>query len=520
MAVALHIGFLKMTGRPLNSVEIVPAAVLAHLGRRLECTPPRIASIRALYRRWRTLFEHQAVAAEVLGLGRLGPYGERGLIAYLRRETMTVFDVAELVGRARSWLVDHRYVLPNERHLRRLAVAACRHQETRVLETITVAVEASIRENWLDRLTTRHEPSGMAVLEWLRAGPAGKSARNLEDQVAKVRCLDELGARRLVLTELPLAGLEHFARATASRKPASLSRLAEPRRTLEIACFLRLQLVRLTDTGLDLIDHRIADLWGGAHDQAEASEAAQLRRHRGLVVELARLTEDEQLDATELKRQLRSLIAVVTPERILTRMAATRQELARSGKDLGLLLAMARAMDLQVPADHPLAIAFATLDQSAGSTSLPVGVTQPFGTTWKGLIEQEDRAIALGCYRAAALMALKRGLRNGSIAADHSVDHRRREDRLIPRALWERDRGRLMRDLGLPRRCGTFLQRLEASLAAGLAALAEAVSLGALRIENDTILLPRARPATEDPELGPKRHLVLRAIGEPSCRRS
>jgi hypothetical protein len=57
-----------------------------------------------------------------------------------------------------------------------------------------------------------------------------------------------------------------------------------------------------------------------------------------------------------------------------TRMAATRQELARSGKDLGLLLAMARAMDLQVPADHPLAIAFATLARSADSTSLPGGV--------------------------------------------------------------------------------------------------------------------------------------------------
>jgi TnpA family transposase len=479
MAVALHIGFLKMTGRPLNSVEIVPQTVLAHLGRRLDCTPPRIASIRALYRRRRTLFEHQAVAAEMLGLGRLGPYAERGLIAYLRREAMTVFDADELVGRARSWLADHRYVLPNERRLRGLAVAACRHQETGVLETITAAVEASIRENWLDRLTTRHEPSGMTVLEWLRAGPAGKSARNLEDQVAKVRCLDELGARRLVLTELPLAGLEHFAAATASRKPASLSRLAEPRRTLEIACFLRLQLVRLTDTGLDLIDHRIADLWRGARDRAEASEAAQLRRCRRLVAELARLAEDEQLDATELKRQLRSLIAVVTPERMPTRMAATRQELARSGKDLGLLLAMARAMDLQVPADHPLAIAFATLDQCAGS-SLPVGVTQPFGTTWKGLIEQEDRAIALGCYRAATLMALKRGLRNGSIAADHSVDHRRHEDRLIPRALWERDRGRLMRDLGLPRRCETFLRRLEASLAAGLAALAEAVEADSL----------------------------------------
>jgi hypothetical protein len=62
LALALQIGFLKMTGGTLNSVEIIPTGVLEHLGRQLGCAPPRIASIRALYRRRRTLFEHQAAA--------------------------------------------------------------------------------------------------------------------------------------------------------------------------------------------------------------------------------------------------------------------------------------------------------------------------------------------------------------------------------------------------------------------------------------------------------------------------
>ena len=48
LAVALHIVFLKTTGRLLNSVEIVPVSVLEYLGRQLGCTPPRITSIRAL----------------------------------------------------------------------------------------------------------------------------------------------------------------------------------------------------------------------------------------------------------------------------------------------------------------------------------------------------------------------------------------------------------------------------------------------------------------------------------------
>ena len=35
LAVALQIGFIKMTGAPLNSVQLIPAAVLDHVGRQL-----------------------------------------------------------------------------------------------------------------------------------------------------------------------------------------------------------------------------------------------------------------------------------------------------------------------------------------------------------------------------------------------------------------------------------------------------------------------------------------------------
>ncbi len=51
MALALQVGFLKMTGSTLNSVERIPADILAHLGPLLDCEPPRIASIRAFHGR-------------------------------------------------------------------------------------------------------------------------------------------------------------------------------------------------------------------------------------------------------------------------------------------------------------------------------------------------------------------------------------------------------------------------------------------------------------------------------------
>ena len=119
MALALQVGFLKMTGTTLNSVERIPADILAHLGVQLDCEPPRIATIRAFYgRRRRTLFEHQATTLRLLGRGELTPHAERGLVAYMRREVMAVFDHADLMASVRLWLTEHHYLMLRERDVR------------------------------------------------------------------------------------------------------------------------------------------------------------------------------------------------------------------------------------------------------------------------------------------------------------------------------------------------------------------------------------------------------------------
>lgn len=515
LALALQIGFLKMTGGTLNSVEIIPAAVLDHLGHQLACPPPRIASIRAFYRRRRTLFDHQAAAIRVLGRAELTPHAERGLVAYLRREAAAVFDHAELMARARAWLVEHHYLLRRERDIRRLVNAARRHHEQALFKVITVAV-ASERENWLPRLLVPIEGTAMSHLEWLGAVPAGKSVKSLEEQIAKVGFLKELGADRIIVPDLPIAGLEHFAKRMKTRKPAALGRLKDPHRTIEIACFLRLNLLRLTDASLDLVDHQIAALWRGARQRVEDSGVNRLRRFRQLLGELTGLVDDETLGATDLRSRLRDLIAPFEPERMTTPVIAIRQEFARKSQDLSRLLTAARAAHLTVPADHMLATAFATLDSLAesSSTALPVGSAQPFGPSWRDLIDQPDRKAALGCFRAATVMALKRALHNRSVSVNHSLSHRAPEDKLIPAKLWQRDRARFIRDLNLPASADKYLQRLEAGLVAGLAALAEAAEAGAVTIDGGELRLPRRKPAPEDPRVEPTRQALTRAVGD------
>ena len=341
IALAPQAGFLKMTGNTLNSVERIPADILAHLGRQLDCEPPRIASIRAFYaRRRRTLFERHASALRLLGRGELTPHAERGLVAYLRREAAAVFDPADLMASVRSWLVGHHYLLLRERDVRRHVAAARRHHEQALFKVAAAAVPSQ-REAWVPRLLEIAGGGEISCLEWLGAVPSSKAAKGLEEQAEKVSFLRELGAARLVLPDLPLAGLQHFSRRMTSRKPAALARIKDPHRTIEIACFLRLTMLRITDAGLTLLDHRLTE-------------------------------------------------------------------------------------------------AFAALDALAASSAstLPEGHAQPFGASWQGLIDQPDRAAALGCFRAATLMALKRALRNRSVSVAHSLSHQAPEDRLIPLKLW------------------------------------------------------------------------------------
>lgn len=145
-----------------------------------------------------------------------------------------------------------------------------------------------------------------------------------------------LGSDRLILPDLPLAGLEYFARWMMSRKPAALARIKDPHRTIEVACFLRPALLRLMDGSLTLLDHQISAQWRAARERLEEAQAARLRRLRRLrrlLGDLAGLANDETLGAAELRAQLKRLIAPFEPEREGSQVAAIRHELGRKSQE-------------------------------------------------------------------------------------------------------------------------------------------------------------------------------------------
>ena len=101
LAAALQLGFLRLTGTALASVAYVPTVVLHLLGRQFRMPAPDLATIRALYRRRSTRFEHRSWAAAYFGLMRLDSRGEAALETDLRDRTRATLSRPRLEQHAR-----------------------------------------------------------------------------------------------------------------------------------------------------------------------------------------------------------------------------------------------------------------------------------------------------------------------------------------------------------------------------------------------------------------------------------
>jgi hypothetical protein len=206
----------------------------------------------------------------------------------LRREAVTVLRTEGLALAARIWLYEHRYVMPGKRRIAHSVRRALAHAEHELLEAIQCQVDVSRRSLWLSELLKVREADGATALEWLREAPRGRVRREISEHLEKLRFLVALGVDRLDIPSLSLARLYHYAKPMQRRKPATLLQIREPRRTLEVACFLRLALLRTTDVTLELLDHRITDRWRTARDRALATETQRLGQYRRFVNDVRR----------------------------------------------------------------------------------------------------------------------------------------------------------------------------------------------------------------------------------------
>jgi hypothetical protein len=93
------------------------------------------------------------------------------------------------------------------------------------------------------------------------------------------------------------------------------------------------------------------------------------------------------------------------------------------------------------------------------------------------------------------------------------LSHRGPEDVLIPTAVWNRKRERLIRELGLPGSIEAFVAGLHDTLQVSLRSLADAAGEGAISIEKDRLRIPRLKAEPESPDVDILRNEIAGAIG-------
>ena len=198
------------------------------------------------------------------------------------------------------------------------------------------------------------------------------------------------------------------------------------------------------------------------------------------------------------------------------KVQAIRTQMATTPGPLRLLLKQVGALDLKIPADHPLELVLATLGEAYDERNpglMPWDVV-PFPQAQSAALQAASTpAERLAAYEVATAMLLKRSLRNGSVSAPHSVHHRSVADQLMPVAQWQKARPQAMRDNRWTTSIDSYLHRFDEDLSQRATMLHEAIDAGDLSIADGRFRIPKLEALPKDPVLDQTRTALFAAIG-------
>ncbi len=513
LGLALHIGFLRMSGRLLGAFRVIPVALWRHLGNELGIAAPEVASLRAMYERGRTLFDHQQVACTVLGFQWMSEHQRRSLVRELRDEGARCADRDQLLVRARQWLYKNKLVIVHERAIRTLIAAALAQLEVETGTAIAASVDPATLDRWRASVSELR-PDGQTQQSWLWAAPAKHSTRQISEVLERIDLLYTLDVHKH-LADIPDLILRRYARRLVSRPPSAGAKIKEPARTVEVACFLRYCLFTTTDQLILMVQRRIADLWrqAAADVPATVNWAAM---YKTLLGELVALSAQGAVPDAELRARLEALITETQKRKPPSRASLVREGLIDGIRPVRSLLVAIAKLPWQATGEHPAIEYLAKLQALylKGSRKLPVEVVAPsLGMIWQVSISSPDRERAFQALEVATLFALRRAVRNGSVWIEHSLSFRGRARLFFTDERWQAESKKHYARLSLPSKAATFLKPLLARVTAGVDAVAAAARSGVLRVDDELHLSPL--PAEdEDPEVTKLRAALDHRIGE------
>ena len=516
IAAAIQLGFVKMTGNPLDVLRVLPAELLKHVGDQLELPSPTIASLRAIYRRRpRTLYEHQAWGLDTARFTRPHDKQLAWLLSHLRTESRHAISVDHLVEAGKVWLYQHSFIFIGDRPLRDYARQAYAESEQGLLATIYLIVPAAKRKEWEHRILELHERSNRSYLEWLCEPPRKGNRTALRERMDRIEFLKAMGVDQFDFDAMPMERIRFYGAQMQRLRAAKFRELKEPTRTLRLVCFLKLTLMTAIDTAVMMAGKQVTRLWGDAYEKAKMLQAEHSRSRSDILTEVFALVDDDDLSDAKFRAKVRKLKQGKTAPEFSNRAAAARWLLSEPDSAIRPILAEVQKLGLdweaRFPADQTMTLIQELYATKANALPDDPRIQCPKG--WQFIVQGNDRERALRALEGATLMELRKGLRSDAVFIDQSERFRNRDRLLISQDRWETERNRRYTQLSLPLKAEAYLDRLCESLEYKLTLVERAVSRGEIWIKDGTIHLPRLKAELPPEDAEHMRTAVFKQIG-------
>ena len=185
---------------------------------------------------------------------------------------------APLIGRAVSWLVANKVLLPGvttlERFVGRICDRAHRRLWRKLIDELTEDQRARI-----DLLFTGAETADFNKLDVLRAPPRRRSQSEFLRHLDRLDAIRAFDLRPVPPKGVPAAVIERLARVARIGRPSAILALAEPRRTATVAALFYTLEAAAQDDAIELAEALLIDMIKTAE---AAEEKARLRSLRDL----------------------------------------------------------------------------------------------------------------------------------------------------------------------------------------------------------------------------------------------
>ncbi len=350
LGLALHVGFLRMSGRQLNSTDVIHWRILSFLGVQLNVSAPRVASLRALYPRRPTLHEHQRLAKALLGFRKMTEPVRRQLVGHLRQTRGSASEPAELLINARQWLYEHRYLICSERELLDICRAVLIDHKSKLVKEIGKLIPLKQRKRWVAELSKiRPELGDRTYLEWLRQSPRQRRGQGLVGAFERIHFLLDLKVGEIALPTMPIVLLKSYANRISRLKLTRFNRLRPDSKTVGLPCFLQMTLWSTTDEAIEAWIMRVSEVRRLALTRTTRAGAENWQaRYDQLLSQIERLAGEGE-DQSTLADKLTSLVLIERGVANQTRADQVRFKLMEMNSQVRTLLRLITALPIHVP---------------------------------------------------------------------------------------------------------------------------------------------------------------------------